>query len=303
MTGIRIAEAARQTGFTESALRFYEQEGVVIPERTVTGYRSYSPDDLESLQFVVRAKRLGLSLDEITELLGLLDEDECRPVQDRLAVLLADRIADAQTKITDLIAFSGQLQRDAASWLGQHTPIGACDEDCGCKSDARTMTIGRTGGCDDDCGCSRHGNGTLIQLGASPDIACSLDSGEVEERISAWQSVLATANGRQPLSNGVTVVFHPERRRWEDRCPCGRRANLLPVLQFRHSSGQQWGLSRCGWSDRGSASDRVDLRSRLMKSGTIAFVLACLVCCLPILFAIVGITTGANRSRRYLARA
>ena len=40
MNGYRISEAARATGFSLSALRFYEQEGVVVPERTSTGYRS-----------------------------------------------------------------------------------------------------------------------------------------------------------------------------------------------------------------------------------------------------------------------
>jgi hypothetical protein len=37
MGGYKISEAARATGFTESALRFYEREGVVVPERTETG--------------------------------------------------------------------------------------------------------------------------------------------------------------------------------------------------------------------------------------------------------------------------
>ncbi len=302
MTGIRIAEAARQTGFTESALRFYEQEGVVIPERTVTGYRSYSPDDLESLQFVARAKRLGPSLDLITDLLGLLDQDECRPVQDRLAVLVADRIARCSNEILRSDRIQWPTPR-AASWLGQHTPIGACDEDCGCKSDARTMTIGRTGGCDDDCGCASHGNGTLIQLGASPDIVCSLDSGEVEESISAWQSVLATANGRQPLSNGVTVVFHRNADAGRIAALAAAEQTCCQFFNFGIRVDSNGVYLDVGGPIESSSSDRVDLRSRLMKSGTIAFVLACLVCCLPILFAIVGITTGANRSRRYLARA
>jgi DNA-binding transcriptional MerR regulator len=63
MSGLKISEAARATGFSVSALRFYEQAGVVVPERTATGYRSYSDDHLDSLRFVARGKQLGLSLD------------------------------------------------------------------------------------------------------------------------------------------------------------------------------------------------------------------------------------------------
>lgn len=42
MDGLRISDAARATGFTVSALRFYEKEGVVVPERTATGLRGTS---------------------------------------------------------------------------------------------------------------------------------------------------------------------------------------------------------------------------------------------------------------------
>jgi hypothetical protein len=62
MTGYKISEAARATGFSMSALRFYQLEGVVVPERTTTGYRSYRDNDLDSLRFVARGKQLGLSL-------------------------------------------------------------------------------------------------------------------------------------------------------------------------------------------------------------------------------------------------
>ena len=95
MTGYKISEAARATGFSVSALRFYEQEGVVVPERATTGYRSYRDDDLESLRFVARGKQLGLSLEEITELLDLLDGEECAPVQTRIRHLVNERIGQA----------------------------------------------------------------------------------------------------------------------------------------------------------------------------------------------------------------
>jgi DNA-binding transcriptional MerR regulator len=189
MNGYKISEAAVQSGFSESALRFYEQQGVVVPERTPTGYRSYNADDIESLLFVARAKGLGLTLDEISELLLLLDEEECRPVQDRMRTLVAARIDETQAKIGDLIAFTGQLQR-AAARLGRHTPDGGCDDDCGCKSDSSAATTR-----------------TLIPLGASRDIACSIEPGLAVERIEDWKSLLAQAADRQPVPSGIRVSF------------------------------------------------------------------------------------------------
>jgi len=138
MDGFSISQVAAQTGFPASTLRFYEQAGLVRPERTPAGYRSYDERDLELLAFIGRAKGFGLSLEEITELLGLLDEDRCAPVQGRLRDLVDTKIADAQDRIAELEAFTAELQR-VASTLHDHTPDGPCDNACGCTTD-RTMS-------------------------------------------------------------------------------------------------------------------------------------------------------------------
>ena len=133
MTGYLISEVAQRTGFSTSALRFYEQSGLVRPGRTEAGYRRYDDDHLDTLAFIARAKGLGLSLEEITELLGLLGQDRCAPVQHRLKDLVADRIADADRRITELTLLATELRRVAAS-LEEHTPDGPCDDSCGCTS-------------------------------------------------------------------------------------------------------------------------------------------------------------------------
>jgi DNA-binding transcriptional MerR regulator len=81
----RIAEVGRLTGFTPSALRFYEQAGVLSPpERTPAGYRVYGDRDVERLRLVARAKDLGCTLEEIAGLVEAWDADECGPVKHRL---------------------------------------------------------------------------------------------------------------------------------------------------------------------------------------------------------------------------
>ncbi len=75
--------------------------------------------------FIARAKGFGFSLDEIT---GLLGDDECAPVQDRLSDLVDAKIADAQAKVTELEAFTAELRRVAAA-LSNHTPVGPCDDE------------------------------------------------------------------------------------------------------------------------------------------------------------------------------
>ncbi len=67
-----IGKLAKQASVGIDTVRFYEREGL-LPEaqRTDSGYRLYSPDDVDRLRFIRRAKNLGFSLDEITELLEL----------------------------------------------------------------------------------------------------------------------------------------------------------------------------------------------------------------------------------------
>lgn len=195
MNGHRISEAAEATGFTVSALRFYEKEGVIVPERTATGYRSYREEDIENLRFLARAKCLGLTLPEVTELLGLLRREDCRPVQTRMRQLVTERIDEAQQQIADLVALAGQLQQ-AASRLGMHTPAGACDDRCGCRTDPAPIEE------------ARPATRAVPLVGATaPEVACSLEPHRVEERTEAWRSTAASAERREPLPDGIRLRF------------------------------------------------------------------------------------------------
>lgn len=191
MTTYRISEAASQTGFSESALRFYEQEGLVVPERLDSGYRAYDDNAIESLRFVASGKKLGLSLEEIAELLALLNEERCDPVQTRMKEMVDTRIQSSQDQIATLVEFTAQLQQ-AMARLGEHTPLGPCDDNCGCTNQQST----------------KEGRREPIPLSAShAEIACSLEPGAVAERIQTWRDALRQGTGREDLPNGIRVQF------------------------------------------------------------------------------------------------
>jgi MerR family transcriptional regulator, copper efflux regulator len=135
MPKLRIAQVAEQTGFSPSALRFYDEAGLVTPSRTESGYREYDNRSVETLRFVARAKRFGLSLMEISELVELLQAERCAPVHRQLNALVADKIADAEHRIVELNAFIDDL-RVAGTALGAPAPDGPCDDRCGCSMDS-----------------------------------------------------------------------------------------------------------------------------------------------------------------------
>src|SRR5256714_13411981 len=72
---ITIGDVARRSGVAASALRFYEERGLITSERAGSGHRRYPRPVLRRIAFIVFAQRIGLSLDEIGTELAKLPPD------------------------------------------------------------------------------------------------------------------------------------------------------------------------------------------------------------------------------------
>jgi MerR family transcriptional regulator, copper efflux regulator len=72
---LQIGQVAERTGLSLRTIRWYEEEGLVVPTaRTDGGFRLYSDDDVARLEVIKRMKPLGFALEEMRELLTLLAE-------------------------------------------------------------------------------------------------------------------------------------------------------------------------------------------------------------------------------------
>jgi len=99
--GLQRAELAQRTGCNLETVRYYEKVGLLPePPRTASGYRSYDTAHERRLRFVLRARELGFSLDEIRELLRLVGERD-QPCGEARAVAAA-HLDDVRGKIADL---------------------------------------------------------------------------------------------------------------------------------------------------------------------------------------------------------
>ena len=128
----RIAEVAERTGFSTPTLRYYEDIGLLPPaERTPAGYRLYDERAIERLTFIARAKQLGCTLEEITDLAEAWDSNECAPIKHRLRTLVAAKLADTEARIAELATFADEL-RATAKTLESAPLDGPCDDTCGC---------------------------------------------------------------------------------------------------------------------------------------------------------------------------
>jgi MerR family transcriptional regulator, redox-sensitive transcriptional activator SoxR len=72
---LTISEVSRRSGVAASALRFYEQRGLISSERAGSGHRRYRRPALRRIAFIVFAQRVGLSLEEIGAELDKLPPD------------------------------------------------------------------------------------------------------------------------------------------------------------------------------------------------------------------------------------
>jgi DNA-binding transcriptional MerR regulator len=114
---MRIGELAERLNLNPRTLRYYESIGLLTePDRTESGYRDYSEDDLERVRFVKSAQRLGLSLDEIKEILAFRDRGELPcdyvlSVIEREAEDLNRRIREMRKLRDDLKVLKNKAQR------------------------------------------------------------------------------------------------------------------------------------------------------------------------------------------------
>src|SRR5688500_6081911 len=99
-TGYKIKELADRSGFTPTALRYYEDIGLLPPaQRAAPGDRVYDDRAAERLAFIARAKQLGCSFDESADLATAWDGGPCGPVQDRRRQVVADNLPRSQAQL------------------------------------------------------------------------------------------------------------------------------------------------------------------------------------------------------------
>lgn len=117
-----IQEVARELGVTHRTLRFYEDKGLIAPQRIGTT-RVYSKREMGRMQLILRGKRLGFSIREIGEFLDLYDAD---PQQHAQIEALLERVREKREDlrqqrraIEETIRELDEIAREAEAYLGR----------------------------------------------------------------------------------------------------------------------------------------------------------------------------------------
>ena len=118
-----ISDLAREFDLTTRAMRFYEDMGLLQPERSGLGERNrvYSGRDRTRLKLTLRAKRLGFSLTEAKEIIDMYDSPrDTGPQLQKFLLVLAEHQKQLEDQMTDLQANLDELkvhQREARALL------------------------------------------------------------------------------------------------------------------------------------------------------------------------------------------
>lgn len=181
MGSMRISELAERADVPASTLRFYETSGLLSADRNNAGYRTYGEDAVERLAFIRAAKKLGLSLEEIAELLGVRESGTCTEVKEDLRPRLVQRLHEAEHQAVELSGFTASLR----AVLDHLDALPDRQERCGPECELPA------------------------QLPAA-DIACSLTGPGMDDRADEWRRALAGAQSEK-IPGGIVLTVPAER--------------------------------------------------------------------------------------------
>ena len=117
---MNIGVAAEQSGLVPKTIRYYEDIGLVVPNRRANGYRDYSDDDVHRLAFVHRARTLGFDVATCRRLLELYT-DRTRASADVKAIA-EEHLAEIEEKMASLAAMAATLRHLVRSCHGDKRP-------------------------------------------------------------------------------------------------------------------------------------------------------------------------------------
>ena len=129
---MRISELADHVGVPTSTVRYYERVGLLAsPPRSPAGYRDYDDDAVSRLLFVARARRMGLSCEQVAELLPIWGGTNCSSAHQRVGELVDAKRNEIAERIAELEHFAAQLDAVQAV-LEASPPPSTCCTDLSC---------------------------------------------------------------------------------------------------------------------------------------------------------------------------
>ena len=123
---LKIGELAKHAGISRDALRFYEKHGLIAPNtRTESGYRLYSKSDVVRISFILSAKEVGFTLNEIHQLLELEVTKDVKSCED-VKQFVDNKIQVVNQRLNEIKKIKQSLKTLSNACCGGNEPATHC---------------------------------------------------------------------------------------------------------------------------------------------------------------------------------
>jgi len=133
---MNIGDVSRRSGLPPKTIRYYEEIGLIRPQRSPNGYRRFRESDLHKLAFLGRARALGFSIEDCRTLLALYEDDSRASAQ--VKQIAEGHLARIDDKIAQLQSMRATLAHLVSCCAGDDRPdcpilddLGACEAEGG----------------------------------------------------------------------------------------------------------------------------------------------------------------------------
>jgi MerR family transcriptional regulator, copper efflux regulator len=117
---MNIGTAAEKSGLPPKTIRYYEDIGLLRPDRGGNGYRDYSMADVHRLRFLQRSRSLGFSVEECRQLLSLYADSGRESAE--VKALAESKLAEIDRKLAELAGLRATLGQLIEACHGDHRP-------------------------------------------------------------------------------------------------------------------------------------------------------------------------------------
>lgn len=117
---MNIGTVSVKSGLPAKTIRYYEDIGLIRPDRRDNGYRDYSMEDVHRLRFLQRSRSLGFSVEECRQLLSLYGDGERESAE--VKAIATTKLGEIERKIAELQGLHDMLKHLVATCHGDHRP-------------------------------------------------------------------------------------------------------------------------------------------------------------------------------------
>ena len=117
---MNVRDAGKRSGLPSKTIRYYDEIGLVVPDRRENGYRDYDSRAVQKLAFLKRARQLGFSIEDCRQLLSLYEDKE-RASAD-VKTLAEKHLTEIDTRLEELQQLRNTLKHLVHACHGDDRP-------------------------------------------------------------------------------------------------------------------------------------------------------------------------------------